>query len=116
DQTVGVRELPARERVGRESRVDEGERAGQPLVRQIGVEAAELRRRQHPLVDERPRRAARDGELRSRRTLGDAPGDVELPLERVPLEAARGSDEELPDRGLEEERVRPGVAAVDGNV
>ncbi len=99
DHPVRVRELPARERVRREARVHERERALEALVAQVGIEARELRRGQHPLVDERPGREARDDELRPGRELGDAPDDVELPLERVLIrrELGRGCDDELLD-------------------
>ena len=60
DEAIWMGELPAREGVGREARVDEHERALHPLVAQVGVAARELRRHQHPLVDDRPRREARD--------------------------------------------------------
>src|SRR5439155_12569601 len=77
---------------------------------QVGVEPPELRRGEHSLVDERPRRAARDDELGPGLALGDAARDVELALERVAFEV--GADEELPDRRLEEERLRSGMTAV----
>ena len=61
DHPVGVGELPAREGVGREARVDERHRALEALVDDVGVEAADLVADQHALVDDRPRRAARPG-------------------------------------------------------
>ncbi len=102
DHPVGVRELPAREGVGREARVDQHERALHPLVAQVGVAARELRRHQHPLVDDRPRREARDHELGAGGDLGDPADHVELALERVAVarELRRGSDDQLAhDRG-----------------
>ena len=63
DHPIRVRELPAREGVRREARVNERERARHPLVGQVGEVPPELRRRQHPLVDERPRGEARDHEV-----------------------------------------------------
>ena len=104
DQPVGMRELPAREGVRREARVDERERARDALVAEVGEVAPQLRRRQHPLVDDRPRREARDHEVGAGRVLGDAPDHVQLPLERVLVELVRRSDEELADAGCEEPR------------
>ena len=99
DHPVGVRELPAREGVGREARVDQDERALHPGVEQVGVAMAELRRHQHPLVDDRARGEARDHEVGPRGDLGDAADHVQLALERVAVvrELVRGGDDELPD-------------------
>ena len=66
EQAQRLGELPAREGVGGEARVDDRERALQLGVAQVGVEARELRRAQHPLVDERPRAEAGDRERRAR--------------------------------------------------
>ena len=56
DEPVRVGERPRRERVRREPAVHEGESALETLVGEVGEELGELRRRQHPLVDERARR------------------------------------------------------------
>ena len=56
DEAVRVRQRPRRERVGREAAVDQQQRALEPLIVQVGEELRQLRRRQHPLVDERARR------------------------------------------------------------
>src|SRR5581483_5769008 len=82
DHAIRVRELPAREGVRREARVHERERAREPTVAQVGVEAGELRRGEHALVDERAGREARDDEAGAGGELSDAAYDVELPLER----------------------------------
>ena len=63
EHAVRVRELPAREGVGGEARVDEREAAHHALVAQVRVVARELRRGEHPLVDHRAAREARDGEV-----------------------------------------------------
>jgi len=118
DHAIRVGELPARERVRREARVHEGERARQPLVGQVREEAPELRRRQHSLVDERPRRKARECELGSGGAFGHPPDHVEPPLEhrRVAGELGRRRNEELADARGEEQRLRTDVPVVDRHV
>ena len=91
DHPVRVRELPAREGVGGEARVDEPQRGLRPRVLQVGVVAEQLRRREHPLVDDRARAEARDHELRARRELGHAADHVQLALERVLVVASAPS-------------------------
>ena len=95
--------------------MDERERALERRVAQVGIEARELRRGQHPLVDERPRGEARDDELRPGGELGDAPDDVQLPLERVALEAL-GRHDELADARHRRARGAADVRVVDGDV
>ena len=51
DVAVGVRQRPRRERVRREPRVHQGERAREALVGQVGEERLELAGGEHPLVD-----------------------------------------------------------------
>ena len=58
----GMGERPRRERVRREPLVHESQGRLEGLVQQIGKHAAELRRREHALVDERLRREADDVE------------------------------------------------------
>ena len=69
------------------------------LVLQVGVVAAELRRGQHPLVDDRARGEARDDRVGAALELEPAADHVELALERVLVgdAASRGRDDELPD-------------------
>ncbi len=98
DVAERVRELPARERVRREARVDERERRLGPLVLQVRVVAQQLRRREHALVDDRPRAERRDHELGPGRQLGDAADHVQLALEGVLIVrelGRRGHDEVL---------------------
>ena len=52
---VRVRERPGRERVGRESGVDQEEGALGALIGEVRVEVGQLGGGEHPLVDERPR-------------------------------------------------------------
>ena len=54
DKPVGMGQRPRREGVGGEPRVDHGQGAGYPGVAQIGVELAQLRGGEHPLVDDGP--------------------------------------------------------------
>jgi hypothetical protein len=51
DEPVRVRQLPGRERVGREPRVHQRDRAGEAAVRQVGEERLQLGGGEHPLVD-----------------------------------------------------------------
>ena len=116
DHPVRVGELPARERVRRVAGVHERERRGGALVLQVRVVGGQLRRRQHPLVDDGAGREARDHEVRAGGELGHPADHVELALELVGREARRRRDEELPDaRGSRGGR-RAGVALVDRDV
>ena len=104
DVAVRVRELPARERVGREARVDEPERGLGPRVLQVGVVAEQLRGGEHALVDDRAARERRHDEVRAGGELGDAADHVELALEGVLVGLALrrpGRDHELLDVGRE---------------
>ena len=83
DEAIRVRKLPARERVRRVPRVDEGHGRLDARVAEVEIEAVELRRRQHSLVDERSGGQARDDEVGSRFALHEPPDHVELALERV---------------------------------
>uniref|UniRef100_A0A6J5ZYZ3 Unannotated protein n=1 Tax=freshwater metagenome TaxID=449393 RepID=A0A6J5ZYZ3_9ZZZZ len=51
DHAERMRELPAREGVGREARVNESQRRGKAFVAEIRVELRDLTRHQHALVD-----------------------------------------------------------------
>jgi hypothetical protein len=110
DVAVRVRARPRRERVRGEARVDHADGGLERLVREVGVERAELRRVQHALIDDGPVREGGHVEhalLRRRapphRLLDEAADDVELPLEAHVVEVALAADEDLPDdrlRGL----------------
>ena len=80
--------------------MDESERGLGALVLQVGVVAAELRRGEHPLVDDRARREARDDRVGAALELEAAADHVELALERVLVAGggAPGRDDELADR------------------
>jgi hypothetical protein len=60
DVAVGVGQRPRGECVRREPGVHQGERAGDPFVREVRVERLELRLGEHALVDQRARRQARE--------------------------------------------------------
>ena len=60
DEPERVGQRPARERVGGEPRVHDGERGGDPLVDQVGEELVELVGGEHALVDEGARRQRRE--------------------------------------------------------
>ena len=61
----------------------ERERRLHAVVLQLRVVAEQLARREHALVDDRPRREARDHEVGAGGELCDAPDHVELALERL---------------------------------
>ena len=66
DHPQRLGELPARRRVRREARVDDREGAAQRQVAEVGVELRQLRRGQHPLVDDGPAGHARERRRRRR--------------------------------------------------
>ena len=101
---VGVRQRPARERVGREARVHQRQARLERRVAQVGEELAQLLRRQHPLVD--------DGAGRQRREVEAVDGVLDplaqhegASLERHRVDAGpRGRHEDLLDHGHGAER------------
>ena len=118
DHPVRVRELPARERVRREARVDERERGLGPRVLQVRVVAEQLRRREHALVDDGAGAERRDHQLRPGRQLGDAADHVQLALERVRIVGERtlGRDDQVLDVGRVEVGGDADVVLVDRDV
>jgi hypothetical protein len=98
--------------------VDERERARHPLVVRGRGSSGQLRRREHPLVDERLDEKLGIDEVRPGRQLGDAPDHVELALERVQVavEAVGGARRRAADTRGEQARVRAGGALVDRDV
>jgi len=123
DHPVGVRARPAREGVGREPRVHHRQRRLDPVVLEVRVERRQLIGVEHPLVDDGPRRQARDVEVRLLRDVEPphlvpraAPDDVELALEGVRVGQRRvvrvAPNEELLDHRLRPDRGRPDHAVV----
>ncbi len=104
DHPERVGQRPGREGVGGEARVDQRDRADEPLVAQVGVELRHLGGRQHPLVDDGAGREADDGRAREA-----ALADLALGLlahgvgEPVEFESGRGlvlgGEEDLVDAG-----------------
>ena len=103
DPAERVCQRPGRERVGGEPRVHDPQRAGEALVLQVEVERLQLRRRQHPLVDERltgktwevdrfPARPVLTGPLGAEFVFGAFAHHIGAPLEFHPL---RATDEQL---------------------
>ena len=92
DEPERVGQRPARERVGREPRVDHGQRRGHPLVDQVGVEVVELLGGEHALVDQGARRERR--EVRVGLVLDPLPQAVGLPLQGHAADAGAGTCEE----------------------
>ena len=84
--------------------MDEREGGGDALVLQVRVGAEELRRHQHPLVDDRARAEAREDEVGAGGELGDAADHVELALEGLGVEAGCGGDDEVSDTGRDGSR------------
>ena len=94
DEPERVGQRPARERVGREPRVDHGQRRGHPLVDQVGVEVVELLGGEHALVDQGARRERR--EVRVGLVLDPLAQAVGLPLQGHAADPGAGTrDEEL---------------------
>ncbi len=98
DVSVGVRLGPGREGVGREPRVHQGQRRGEPLVRQVGVELLELRGGEHALVDEGARGQRRQVDVRL--VLGALAQAERQPVELEALSATGDvGDEQLGEVG-----------------
>ena len=117
DHPVRVGELPAREGVGREARVDERQPARHARVPEIGEVPRELRRGQHPLVDHRPAREARQRQIAPGGALDHAPDHVQLALERVLVgDLVRRRDQHLADHGRRQPGGLADVALVDRHV
>jgi hypothetical protein len=102
-----VGERPGRQHVGREAAVDEGERRLERLVGEVREVSGDLRRRQHPLVQDRPRGQRAEVEvIRSLDRLAHhadpvLAGHEESPLELVLGPAAhRAAHDHLLDHGL----------------
>ena len=90
---------------------------GHPLVAQVGVVPRQLRRGEHPLVDERARGERRDGQVRAAARLDHPADHVQLALEReLRLVGQRGADEHLADDRLDSGGARPGDVVVHGHV
>ncbi len=104
-----MREVPRRERVGREALVHERQRRHDARILQILVVGADLVREQHALVDDGARRHRRHVELlavrqlqRLDRVAGALADDVELALERIGhRDPAAAADEYLADHRLD---------------
>ena len=88
----GVGQRPRRQHVRREAAVDEGEGRLEGLLREIGVVGGQLRRRQHPLVDDRARGHRADVEpLGALHRLPHQAGAVLAGDEEPPLEVVLGA-------------------------
>ena len=118
DHPVRVRELPARERVRREPGVDERKRGLGALVAEIGEVAAQLRRGEHSLVDDRAGGEARDDRLGAALELEATSDHVQLALESVLVARHRvpGGDDELSDEGCRRSGRDPDARRIDGHV
>ena len=97
DEAIRVGERPRRERVRREAGVHEQQRALDAGIDEVGEELAELRRRQHPLVDDRAGRQRREvrRQVLGQLVLGPLAGDERLAVEVDARRAIGGGDEEL---------------------
>ena len=117
DHAVRVGQLPARERVGGEARVHERQARRHPWIAQVREVPRQLRRGEHPLVDERAAGEAGQRDLGPGGPLDDAADDVELALERaLILDVVAGLDDDLADHRRREPRGLAHVAVVDGHV
>ena len=97
DEPVRVRERPRRERVRREPGVDDEQCGLDAIVGQIAEEGAQLRRREHPLVDDRAGRQRREVGVEFLRQLATQAlaRHVRLAIEFDPARAAGVADEQL---------------------
>ncbi len=109
DEAVRMGKRPRRERVGREARVHEQQRALDTRIDEVREELAELRCRQHPLVDDRAGRQRREvrREVLRQFVLGTLAGNERLAVEFDTRGAVGGGDEEL----LHRRHRRPGGRA-----
>ena len=97
DEPERVGQRPAREGVGREPRVHDRERGGDPLVDQVGEEVVELVGGEHALVGEGARRQRREVDVGL--VLGALAQAEREPLQRHAGDAGAGAgDEELAER------------------
>ena len=117
DHPIRVRELPARECVGREARVHQRQPRSQPRIAKVDEVPRQLRRGQHALVDHRPAREARQRQVPSRGPLDQPADHVQLALEYVLAGDLSGClDQHLPDHGRRQPRRRADVLVVDRHV
>ena len=117
DHPVRMGQLPAGEGVGGEARVHQRQAGGEAGVAQVREVARQLGRGQHPLVDDRPAREARQRELGAGRALDHAADHVQLALERaLVLDLVGGPDDHLADHRRRQARRLADVAVVDGHV
>ncbi len=93
DVPVGVGQRPGREGVGGEPGVHQGQGRGVPRIGQVRVEPLQLRRGEHPLVDDRRRRQAR--EVRPGLVLGTLAQAERPPVEGRPAVAAGRGHEQV---------------------
>ena len=98
DEAERVGQRPAREGVGREARVHDGQRGGDPLVGEVGEEAVELVGGEHALVEQGARATATGSRPRSRARRACA-GRRRSRSSAIPVDAAAGAGhEELAER------------------
>ena len=115
DEPERVGQRPAREGVGGEPRVDHGQRGGDPLVGQVGVEVVELVGGEHPLVDQGP--AGERGEVDLRLVLHPLAQAERQPLQRHPAHAGTGAgDEELAEHRHHAPGGGPEEVGLDGDL
>ena len=98
DEPIRVGQRPRRERVGAEAAVHQCHRTLEALVAEVGEEHLQLRRREHPFVDQRAAAERREvGLLFGGQFVLDAlAGDEHLAVEVDPGGAGSVIDEQLP--------------------
>ena len=122
DVAEWLREVPGRERVGREPRVHDGERRREIGLAEVAIEQRQLRRQQQALVDDRLGRQRRDVEHVRRieagvadPVLGEPADDVEGSLPRARWNAAH-ADVDLTKHRHDLAREAAGLCGIDGDV
>ena len=113
DITVGVGQWPAREGVGREPGVGQGQARLEQRVGQVVVKLPELGGRQHPLVNQRPGRQGRKVEAGDL-VLGPVAGQVGPPVQGHPALPGRPATTTWRNTGMTSRAAEPGRPASTG--
>ncbi len=117
DVAVRVSERPRRERVRAVPGVHESDRGLDALIDDVEEELGELRRGQHPLVDEGAAREAREVHRPSDLVLDPLAHDEREPFQAHPVDRTQGgADEQLAKQGHDFARARADHRVVDRDV
>ncbi|CAB4827496.1 unannotated protein [freshwater metagenome] len=117
DKPIRVRQGPRRKRVRGEATVHQRQCRVHSLVGEVGVELAELRRGEHALVHERPRRQGREvgGDVTGQFVLDALAHDVDLAVQFEPGCSRRVGEQEQLERRHDVERGLPEDRGIGGD-